>query len=123
MGPAYRGAMRPLRFRIVALIAAYGLALHALISAFAITAPAAGAVHAAEICSSLGVDPGGAPLGDHDAACAMACAMLDGKVAAVAPPATPAIGAVLALVLAPVSDGSGLQAGVDGLPQARAPPA
>lgn len=123
MPRAYRGAMRPLRFRVVALIAAYGLALHALISAFAIAIPTVGAVHVAEICSTFGVDPDGAPLGDHDAACAMACAMLDGTVATPARPNTLAASVVLALVLLPVGDRLALQAGTNGLPQARAPPA
>ena len=45
--------MRPLRFRLVALIAAYAVALHTLLLAFTAVTPAGAAPHLAELCAGL----------------------------------------------------------------------
>jgi hypothetical protein len=69
---------------LIALVAAYAVALQALLSAFAV--PAGAAFHSAVLCSAESTDrPDGLPR--HEPSCAIACAMLNG---AAAPPPTAA---------------------------------
>jgi len=113
--------MRPFRFRIVALIAAYAVALHTLLTAFAVVMPA-GTAHVAELCAGVSAGDSSVPLGGHDAACAMACAMLGGATApAAVPGVSPAMLAV-ALVLGPTLGAEAASQRADGPPRARAPP-
>ncbi len=114
--------MRPLRFRIVALIAAYALALHGLLLALAVVAPANAGANFAALCSALTVDQSNAPPDGHDASCAMACAMLSGKGAAATPPIVAVAAPVLALVRYTALDQAPPRPAVDGRPRARAPP-
>ena len=113
--------MRPLRFRIVALIAAYAVALHTLL-AFAIVAPAGGVAHVAELCSGSSTGDSTLPPSGHDAGCAMACTMLGGTMAAAATPAVSREAPVVALLLGPALGAMALPQAADGLPPARAPP-
>ena len=114
--------MPPLRIRIVALIAAYAVALHTLLLAFAAVAPAGGAAHVAELCSGSSANDSTAPPGEHDAACAMACAMLGGTMGPAAAPARSQTVPVVALLLGPALGAISLPQAVDGPPRARAPP-
>lgn len=113
--------MRPLRFRIVALIAAYALALHALIAVAAV-APSNAASHVAALCSGLAADPDRTLPPEHDASCAMACAMLGGDMAAPLPGVVATGAPSLVLVRHSSIDQIPPRPAVDGRPRARAPP-
>jgi len=114
--------MQPLRFLIVALIAAYAVALHTLLSAFAVVAPADGAAHIAERCSSAAASGGPAPPASHDVACAFACAMSGGTTAPVTASGVTIAAPVCALRLGPAADAASPSRNAEGPPRARAPP-
>lgn len=115
---AYRLAMgRPLRLRIIALIAAYAVALQGLLSAFA---PIAVALPAGVLCSGQTLDEPAAPA-THEMSCTSACAMLG---AAAAPPQPDVVISrqVVDVALGSVPAPARLAAEPRGLQAARAPP-
>ena len=114
--------MRPLQFRLVALIAAYAVALHTLLSAFGAVAPAGVGLHIAELCAGPPADDSGSPPGRHELPCAVACAMLGGKLAAVAGPIVTPAAPMVALVLGPALGETFPNPTIAATPRARAPP-
>lgn len=87
MARAYRWAMDSarLRCRAVALIAAYAVAMQALLSAFVPVVPAVLADPLAVLCSRDAGDGSGYPA-QHDLPCAAVCAALGHGVAGPLPP-------------------------------------
>lgn len=79
---------RPLRLRVIALAAAYAVALQGLLAAFV---PIAMAAPAGILCSGEATADPGVPAG-HEPSCASACAMLG------APAGPPPPGVVIAAV-------------------------
>ncbi len=85
--------LRPVRRRIVAIVAAYAVALQALLAAFVPAGPAALAGRFAVLCSHDAAADGTGPPSQHDLPCAAACAAMGHGVSGPAPP-----GVVVALV-------------------------
>jgi hypothetical protein len=115
---AYSLAMgRPFRFRIIALIAAYAVALQGLLSAFS---PMAAAFPAGVLCSGQTLDGPSAPA-NHEPACVSACVMLG--AAATPPPPDVVIGRQFTrTALEPRLVAAPCVAAPRGLQTARAPP-
>ena len=122
---AYRCAMesRGLRTRAVSLIAAYAVALQALLSAFAGAGPAVAGESFAVLCSDAGGDRSGHP-SRHDPPCVAGCAALGHGSLGPLPSSVVAAIAVraAAIVLAPARDRLAPRVAVRGPQAARAPP-
>ena len=125
MARAYRWIMDSGRFRsrTVALIAAYAVAMQALLSAFVPVFSATSAAPFAVLCSHDGADGSGQPL-QHDLPCVAMCAALGHGVAGPLPPdivvAVARPQAVLSL--APDSDWVPPRVAIRGPQSPRAPP-
>jgi hypothetical protein len=129
----YRGAMETgrLRFRAIALLAAYALALNALLAAYAPIGAAA--AHFTLLCSGLNIDPerqpadhqnaDRMPLGDRDTACALACTALLGAAGLARSPILAVLAPPLGAVLRPDFDRAPPPPSVRAPYGARAPPA
>jgi len=113
--------MRPLRFRLTALVAAYALALHTLLLAVVAVAPLKPELHFGALCSGIASDDTQAPV-RHNIACAAACTVLSGAVAQPQPPAILPFAPVLALILDATSGNAPPNTPIVGVPRARAPP-
>ena len=114
---AYSLAMGLLRLRIIALTAAYAVALQGLLSAFA---PMAVALPAGVLCSGQTLDDPAAPA-NHEMSCTSACAVL-GAAAAPPPPNVVISRQVVDVTLGSVAAPARLAAEPRGLQTARAPP-
>jgi hypothetical protein len=122
--PAYTGFMGRGRLHrpAVALVAAYALALQALLSAFVPVAPALSAAVAA-LCAPDGDVGSGHPL-QHDPPCAAICAALGHGIAEALPPAiVVAVATPLAVAaLTPGNEWVPPRIAIRGPKSARAPP-
>jgi hypothetical protein len=114
---------RGLRYRAVALIAAYAVALQALLSSFMPAAPAIPDIAFAGLCLRGGSDGSGQPA-RHDLPCAAICAALGHGVAGPLPPdIVVAVAAPKAIVaLTPVDGWVTPRLAVRGPQAPRAPP-
>jgi hypothetical protein len=113
--------MRSLRFRLLALFAAYAIALHAPLLAFAVPSGTLAGPHFGATCSGLPADDSGAPPNHHDTSCAFFCAALGAKLAAEAPAAMPVM-PLVAGIRFPALEAAPPVAIPAGTPRARAPP-
>ena len=114
---------RGLRYQAVALIAAYAVALQALLSSFLPVVPAIPGTALAVLCSHDGADGSGQPA-RHDRPCAAICAALGHGVAGPLPPdIVVAVAAPQAMVaLSPVDGWVTPRLTIRGPQAARAPP-
>jgi hypothetical protein len=114
---------RGLRYQAIALIAAYAVALQALLSSFVPAAPAVPDIGLAALCLHDGSDGSGQP-GRHDLPCAAICAALGHGVAGSLPPdIVVAVAAPQAIVaLTPVDHWVTPRLAIRGPQAARAPP-
>ncbi len=119
---AYRLRMRPIRFRLTALIAAYAFALQTLLVAFAVVVPLGLAPHAAEICLGGASNDGKSVPSPHDVSCAVACAALGNAIAEPRQPVIAWSAPALILVLDATVAGHAPVPAFAGLPRVRAPP-
>jgi hypothetical protein len=114
---------RGLRYRAVALIAAYAVAMQALLSSFVPAAPAIPDIAFAALCLRDGSDGSGHPA-RHDLPCAAICAALGHGLAGPLPPdIVVAVAAPQAMVaLTPVDGWVTPRLAIRGPQAARAPP-
>jgi hypothetical protein len=108
---------RPFRLRIIALIAAYAVALQGLLSAFT---PMAVALPVGVLCSGQTLDEPSAPV-NHEPACASACVML-GSIVAPPPPNVVIDRQIATATLELFPSSAPCAAAPRGLQTARAPP-
>jgi hypothetical protein len=112
-----------LRFRTIALIAAYAVALQALLAAFVPAAPVATAGTIAVLCPGDGADRPILPTG-HDPSCAPTCNMPGCGMAGCVPARSGIVVAVARAMLGPAPglDQRPIRTAIRGRHFARAPP-
>ena len=115
---------RAIRRAVIALAAAYSMALQALLLAFVVPLPSALADPLTVLCSNIGTDDAGVPA-RHDIPCPAVCAAMGHGLSGALPAAVAAIGVLREAyaVAAPVMDWIAPPVVAAGPRQPRGPPA